>query len=103
MYTLNCIVLDCIELHSVDKMLTNEVKQEDELKPFIYLKKKKKVVDSSMNHFLMGLKIELKSALQMPRSSSEAKAADTPLLNEQGMQQIHKNQKEKSLCFQWTF
>lgn len=56
-----------------------------------------------MNHFLMGLKIELKSALQMPRSSSEAKAADTPLLNEQGMQQIHKNQKEKSLCFQWTF
>lgn len=42
MYTLNCTVLDCIELHSVDKMLTNEVKQEDELKPFIYLKKKKK-------------------------------------------------------------
>lgn len=39
MYTLNCTVLDCIELHSVDKMLTNEVKQEDELKPF---KKKKK-------------------------------------------------------------
>lgn len=39
MYTLNCTVLDCIELHSVDKMLTNEVKQEDELKPF--LKKKK--------------------------------------------------------------
>lgn len=38
MYTLNCTVLDCIELHSVDKMLTNEVKQEDELKPF---KKKK--------------------------------------------------------------
>lgn len=50
-----------------------------------------------MNHFLMGLKIELKSALQMPRSSSEAKTADTPLLNEHGMQQIHKNQKEKSL------
>lgn len=98
MYTLNCTVLDCIELHSVDKMLTNEVKQEDELKPF-----KKKVVDSSMNHFLMGLKIELKSALQMPRSSSEAKTADTPLLNEHGMQQVHKNQKEKSLCFQWTF
>lgn len=48
-----------------------------------------------MNHFLMGLKIELKSALQMPRCSSEAKKADTPLLNEQGMQQIHKNQKEK--------
>lgn len=30
----------------------------------------------------MGLKIELKSALQMPRSSSEAKTADTLLLNE---------------------
>lgn len=32
----------------------------------------------------------------MPRSS-EAKTADTPLLDEHGMQQIHKNQKEKSL------
>lgn len=51
-----------------------------------------------MNHFLMGLKIELKSALQMPRSSSEAKKADTPLLNEQGMQQIHKPKREMQVC-----
>lgn len=41
MNTLNCTVLDCIELHSVDKMLTNEVKQEDELKPFKKKRKKK--------------------------------------------------------------